>query len=147
MPARTRKTRKGEPFSIRLSTPTDELVADEARRSRRSKSSIVEELTEESARMRRFPGIGFRDEYPRRRPWVLGTGLDVWELIDVLESYGSAGAVVDDFPLVTERHVRLAAAYRDAYPEEIGEAIAENRRPANELERLHPFVRLGEHTR
>jgi len=147
MSARTRKTRKGEPFSIRLSSPTDELVADEARRTRRSKSSIVEELTEESARMRRFPGIGFRDEYPRRRPWVLGTGLDVWELIDVLESYGSTGAVVDDFPLVTEPHVRLAAAYRDAYPEEINEAIAENRRPADELERLHPFVRLGEHTR
>src|SRR6266540_3461475 len=129
MSARTRKTRKGEPFSIRLSSPTDELVADEARRTRRSKSSIVEEWTEESARMRRFPGIGFRDEYPRRRPWVLGTGLDVWELVDVLQSYGSAGAV------------------GDAFPEEIDEAIAENRRPADELERVHPFVRLGEHTR
>src|SRR5215207_11704686 len=128
MSPRARKPRKGEPFSIRLAAPTDELVAEEARRSRRSKSSVVEELTEESARMRRFPGIGFRDEYPRRRPWVLGTGLDVWELIDVLESYGSVGAVVDDFPLVTERHVRLAAAYRDAYPEEIDEAIAENHR-------------------
>ena len=97
--------------------------------------------------MRRFPRIGFRDEYPRRRPWVLGTGLDVWELIDVLESYGSTGAVVDDFPLVTERHVRLATAYRDAYPEEIEEAIAENRRTADELHRLHPFVRLGEPAR
>ncbi|HEY3017630.1 MAG TPA: DUF433 domain-containing protein [Gaiellaceae bacterium] len=147
MSTRTRKTRKGEPFSIRLSAPTDDLVADEARRSRRSKSSIVEELTEESARMRRFPGIGFRDEYPRRRPWVIGTGLDVWELIDLLESYGSTEAVVRDFPLVTERHVRLAAAYRDAHPEEIDEAIAENRRPADELQRLHPFVRLGEHAR
>jgi len=147
MPARSRKTRKGEPFSIRLSAPTDELVADEARRSRRSKSSIVEELTEESARMRRFPGIGFRDEHPRRRPWVIGTGLDVWELIDLLESYGSAEAVVEDFPLVTERHIRLAATYRDAYPEEIDEAIAENRRPADELQRLYPFVQLGEHAR
>jgi uncharacterized protein (DUF433 family) len=147
MSTQTRKARKGAPFSIRLSSPTDELVADEARRGRRSKSSVVEELTEESARMRRFPGIGFRDQYPRRRPWLIGTGLDVWELIDLLESYSSAAAVVEDFPLVTERHVRLAAAYRDAYPEEIDEAIAENRRPADELERLHPFVRLGEQTR
>jgi hypothetical protein len=48
---------------------------------------------------------------------------------------------------VTERHVRLAAAYRDAYPEEIDEAIAENRRPADELQRLYPLVRLGEHAR
>lgn len=146
MSAHTRRAKKGAPFSIRLSPLTDELVAEEARRARRSKSSVVEELTEESARMRRFPGIGFRDEYPRRRPWVIGTGLDVWELIDLVETYGSAAAVVEDFPLVTERHVRLAAAYRDAYPEEIDEAVAENRRPADELRRLHPFV-LGEHAR
>jgi uncharacterized protein (DUF433 family) len=147
MSARMGKTRKGAPFSIRLSAPTDELVADEARRARRSKSSVVEELAEESARMRRFPGIGFRDQYPRRRPWLIGTGLDVWELIDLVDHYGSAEAVVEEFPLVAERHVRLAAAYRDAYPEEIDEALAENRRPADKLQRLHPFVRLDDHAR
>src|SRR6266498_2647082 len=143
MSARTRKTRKGEPFSIRLSSPTDELVADEARRTRRSKSSIVEELTEEAARMRRFPGIGFRTNSPGTRDaWVIGTGLDVWELVELLSSYGSAEAVVEDFPLVSERHLQLARAYREAFPEEIDEAIAENNRPVEERVELHPLVEL-----
>jgi hypothetical protein len=38
---------KSAPFSIRLSTLTDELVTREARRTRRSKGAVVEMLTEE----------------------------------------------------------------------------------------------------
>jgi hypothetical protein len=53
------EARKGEPFSVRFSLPTDHLVEDEARRTRRSKSAIVETLTEEAVRTRRFAGIGF----------------------------------------------------------------------------------------
>ena len=33
---------------------------------------LVEALTEEAMRTRRFPGIGFRGEDARRRPWVRG---------------------------------------------------------------------------
>jgi hypothetical protein len=50
---------KGDPFSIRLSRSTELLVEGEARRTRRPKSAIVEALTEEAARVSRFPGIGF----------------------------------------------------------------------------------------
>lgn len=134
------KTTKGEPFSVRFSAPTDRAVADEARRSRRSKSAVVEALTEEAMRTRRFPGIGFRGEDARRRPWVIGTGLDVWEICELLEEAGSIEEVTMDTHLV-ERQLRLALAYRERYPDEITEAIAENRRPANEWQELYPFVR------
>ncbi len=93
--------------------------------------------------MRRFPGIGFRTNSPGTRDaWVIGTGLDVWELVELLSSYGSAEAVVEDFPLVSERHLQLARAYREAFPEEIDEAIAENNRPVEERVELHPLVEL-----
>jgi molybdopterin converting factor small subunit len=36
--------------------------------------------------------------------------------------------------------VRLAAAYREAFPEEIEEAITENRRTVDDLRELYPFV-------
>jgi hypothetical protein len=36
--------------------------------------------------------------------------------------------------------VRLAVAYRDAYPEEIDEAIADNRRPRSDVAVLFPFI-------
>ncbi|HLY64678.1 MAG TPA: hypothetical protein VKU60_04005, partial [Chloroflexota bacterium] len=72
---------KGAPFSIRLSRPTELYIEAEAHRTRRSKSAIVEDLTEEAARMRRFPGIGFRQNTldGGRDAWIMGTGFDVWE--------------------------------------------------------------------
>jgi len=134
---------KGEPFSVRLTLTTDRAVEAEARRTRRSKGAVVESLAEEAMRVRRFPGIGFRGDDARRRPWILGSGLDLWEIVHMLEDYGSIERLVRDTQL-TERQVKLALAYRDAYPEEIEEAIAENRRSAAELGELYPFVEIAE---
>lgn len=144
MPRRQRAPHRqtGEPISIRLSTATDQLVAAEAKRTRRSKSAVVSAFTEETARIRRFPGIGFRGDDAARRAWVIGSGLDVWELIHMLEDFGSVERLLAESH-VTERHVRLALAYRDAYPEEIADAIAENRRPAEELKALYPFIGIA----
>lgn len=57
----------------------------------------------------------------------------------MLEDFGSIERLLSETQL-TERGVRLAAAYRDAYPEEIAEAIADNRRPLDELKTLYPFI-------
>jgi uncharacterized protein (DUF433 family) len=138
----SQRARKGEPFSVRFSLPTDHLVEDEARRTRRSKSAIVEALTEEAVRTRRFAGIGFRGEDAARRPWVIGSGLDVWEIIQMLEDFGSIESLAEQTQL-SERQVHLAVAYRDSYPEEIAEAIAENRRTAEQWRELYPFIELS----
>jgi uncharacterized protein (DUF433 family) len=132
---------KGEPFSVRFTRSTDAAVAAEARRVRRSKSAVVEALAEEAMRTRSFPGIGFRGEDAGRRPWVVGSGLDVWEICHMAEDFGSAEALVADTHL-SDRQVRLALAYRERYPEEIGEAIEENARQLDEWHELFPFVRV-----
>lgn len=129
--AASQRVRKGEPFSVRFSLPTDHLVEDEARRTRRSKSAIVEALTEEAARARRFAGLGFRGEDAARRAWAIGSGLDVWEVVQMLEDFGSIESLLEQTQL-SERQVQLAVAYRDSYPDEIAEAIAENRRTAEQ---------------
>lgn len=141
-PTASQRARKGEPFSVRFSLPTDHLVEDEARRTRRSKSAIVEALTEEAVRTRRFAGIGFRGEDAARRPWVIGSGLDVWEIVQMLEDFGSVESLVEQTQL-SERHVRLAVAYRDSYPEELAQAIAENRRATEQWRELYPFIELS----
>lgn len=138
-----KKVPKGDPFSVRLSRATDQLVEAEARRTRRSKSAIVEALTEEAARTRRFPGIGFRGDDIRRRPWVIGSGLDVWEIVEIVESYNSPEEAGSELQLAP-RQIALALAYRDAHPQEIGDAIAENRRPLDEFQTLYPFVSIVE---
>jgi uncharacterized protein (DUF433 family) len=130
---------KGQPFSVRLEEQTERLVEAEARRTRRTKSAVVEAFTEETARTRRFPGVAFRGDDARRRAWVIGSGLDVWEVIHMLEDFGSPETLVADTSL-TPAQVRLAVAYREAYPEEVDDAIADNRRPLADIAVLFPFI-------
>jgi hypothetical protein len=118
------------------------MVEEEARRTHRSKSAIVESLTDEAIRMRRFAGIGFRGEDAARRPWVIGSGLDIWEVIQLLEDFGSIERLTEETQL-TERQTRLALAYRDSYPEEIADAIAQNRRTAADWHELYPFIEFS----
>jgi len=134
--ARSHKGLKGEPFSVRFTLPTDRVVQEEARRTHRSKSAVVELLAEEAVRMRRFAGIGFRGEDAGRRPWVIVSGLDIWEIVQMVEDFGSVERLLAETEL-TERQVRLALAYRESYPDEVAEAIAENRRE------LYPFVEFS----
>ena len=133
---------KGQPFSVRLQEETERLVEAEARRTRRTKSAVVEAFTEETARTRRFPGIAFRGDDARRRPWVIGTGLDVWEIVHMLEDFAPEALVADTQVLPAQ--VRLAMAYRDSYPDEIAEAIAENKRPITDVAVLFPFIAVAD---
>jgi hypothetical protein len=117
---------KGQPFSVRLQEDTERVVEAEAKRTRRTKSAVVEAFTEETARTRRFPGIAFRGDDARR-----------------LEDFGSPEALVKDTTL-SPTHVRLAVAYRDAYPDEINDAVAENRRPLADIDVLYPFLSVSD---
>ena len=134
---------KGQPFSVRLQEETERLVEAEARRTRRTKSAVVEAFTEETARTRRFPGVAFRGDDARRRPWVIGSGLDVWEIVHMLEDFGSLEELVGDTQL-SPAQVRLAMAYRDNYPDEIAEAILENGRPITDVAVLFPFITVAD---
>jgi uncharacterized protein (DUF433 family) len=130
---------KTQPFSIRLGAQANLLVADEVRRSGHSRSVVVEELTEEAAKTRLFPGIAFRGR--PRRAWVIGSGLDVWEVVELLRSYdGDDESLRADHPLVSDSHLRLARAYAASFPTEIEMLIQENHRPLDALHELYPFL-------
>lgn len=132
---------KTTPFSIRLGPTASILVAEEARRAGRSRSAVVEELAEEAAKVRLFPGIGFRGR--PRRAWVVGTGLDVWEIVDLLRSYeGDAEKLRESHPLVSDRRLRLARAYAERFPDEIGDLLEANWRPLDDLRALYPFLEV-----
>jgi uncharacterized protein (DUF433 family) len=130
---------KAAPFSMRLSDATDKLVSEEAKRTRRTKGAVVEGLAEEGLRTRRFPGIAFRGSDWNRRPWVIGTALDVWEIVAASRSYRTPGemAAAND---LTEPQIRLAVAYYAQFPDEIDAAIAESERPLGELQRQYPTI-------
>jgi uncharacterized protein (DUF433 family) len=130
-----------QPFSIRLGAQANRLVTEEVRRSGRPRSVVVEELAEEAAKTRLHPGIAFRGT--PRRAWVIGSGLDVWEIIELLRSYdGDEDSLRASHPLVTHRRLRTARTYAEHFPEEIEQMLHENQTPLEDLAQLYPFVQL-----
>jgi uncharacterized protein (DUF433 family) len=130
---------KSAPFSMRLSKRMETLIDREAKRTGRSKGAIVEALAEEALRMRLFPGIGFKGMDWDRRAWVMGTGLDVWQVVDIHKDVGSMERILESWS-INERQIQLALDYYKMFPEEIDAAIAENRRPIEQLEEEYPFI-------
>jgi hypothetical protein len=137
-----KRSAKTQPFSIRLGEDADLLVREEGRRSGRSRSAVVEELAEEAAKTRLFPGIAFRGT--PRRAWVIGSALDVWEIVELLRAYGDdEQALRESHPLVADRHLRLARGYAERFPDEIEPFLADTRRSLEELRSLYPFLENG----
>ena len=134
---------KSAPFSMRLSKRMEALVNVEARRTGRSKGAIVEALAEEALQMRLFPGVAFKGADWERRAWVVGTALDVWQIVDAhrdihsIERMTAGGSA-------NERQIRLALDYYEMFPEEIDAAIADNRRPIEQLEEEFPFITVSQ---
>ena len=110
----------------------------ENRRTRLPKSALLEILAEESIRTRRFPGIGFRGPEHARRAWVIGTGLDVWELVELYEGKGRERVLSEHN--VSERQLDLVLSYYDTYPSEKDEALEGNARPPEEWHEISPSV-------
>jgi hypothetical protein len=129
---------KSKPFTIRLSEEVEGWLERENRRTKLPKGALLEALAEESIRTRRFPGIGFRGPEHSRRAWVIGTGLDVWELVELYEGKGRERLL--EKHNVSERQLDLALVYRRAYPQEIDEVLEENARSPQEWHGLSPSV-------
>ena len=124
---------------MRLSDVTAQLVSEEARRTRRTKGAVVEGLAEEALRTRRFPGIAFRGSDWNRRPWVIGTALDIWEIVAATRAYRTPEEMAAATDL-TEPQIRVALAYYAEFAEEIDAAFAENERSLAEFQGQYPTI-------
>jgi hypothetical protein len=127
---------------MRLSKRMEALVDQEARRTGRSRGAVVEALAEEAMRMRMFPGIAFRGADWERRAWVIGTALDVWQIVEAYQDIGSIERMAEGGS-ADARQIRLALDYYERFPEEIDAAVAEDRRTIEELEEEFPFIAVS----
>lgn len=100
---------------------------------------MIEALADEALRVRLFPGLAFRGADWERRPWVIGTALDVWQIVDAYQDFGSVERMVRESD-IAERHIRLALAYHRRFPAEIDKATEQNRRGLEELRDTFPFI-------
>lgn len=83
------------------------------------------------------PGIVFKDGPAGRRAAVAGTGLNVWEIVEMHRSMGR-DLLLESMANVPERTLDAALRYREAHPEEVEAAIAENALGPEHWHRLHP---------
>ena len=127
---------------MRLSKGLEDQIDDEARRTGRSRSAVLESLAGEALRMRQFPGIAFRGADWERRAWVIGTALDVWQIVEAQREVGSVSELVAG-GAASARQIELAVAYAERFGEEIDRAIAENRRPLEQLRPEYPFIAVA----
>jgi hypothetical protein len=76
---------------------------------------------------------------------VIGTALDVWEILDLLRSYGDdEQSLTEAHPMVGMRQLRIARAYGQRFPDEIAAFHDEAGRSLDELQRLYPFLHTSE---
>ena len=120
MPRSGSRARKGEPFSIRFTLATDRMVQEEASRTRRSKSAVVEALTEDYVRTAFAYGLPRRDVYFRYA--LKATLIPLLTVIGLTYGYLLGGAVVAeyvfDWPGIGSYVVR--AITQSDYPAAVG---------------------------
>ena len=129
---------KSKPFTVRLSEEVVGWLERERVRTKLPKGTLLEALAEEAIRTRKFPGIGFRGPEHARRAWVIGTGLDVWEIVELYRGKGRERVLSEHD--VSARQLELALSCREAYPRGIERALEENARSAEEWHALSPCV-------
>lgn len=70
---------------------------------------------------------------------MLGTALDVWEIVAAARGFDSPQEMAAQTDL-TEAQVRLALAYHEEFPDEIDQTIRDNERPLEQLRREFPAI-------
>lgn len=109
--------------SFRFSEATLQRLDARAHEIRETRTGLAERYVEEGLRMDEHPGIGFADGPVGRRPVVLGTGLDVWEVVSGLHAAGSVEAMARYLELPVAQ-VRAAVRYYAAFRAEIDAELA-----------------------
>ncbi len=123
-------------LSMRSSARTLERLRERARLLGEKHTTLAERYLEEGVLMDENANIHFVDGALGRRPAITGTGLDVWEVVEV--AIDNAGSVADtaSYLELDPRLVESALRYYGANREEIDDWIARIR-ALNEREEAH----------
>ena len=123
-----------EPFAARFSRATLAHLNERAVRVGANKTALAERYVEEGLRMDEHPLIYFRNGAAGRRPALLGTRLDVWQVIETVRQNENAPADAAEYLDLPQSHVEACIKYYLSYEREIDEWIAREREAADEAE-------------
>jgi uncharacterized protein (DUF433 family) len=106
--------------SFRLSSRTLDLLSERAKETSESRNALAERLLDEGLRIDRHPLIRFRTGGSGlRRPALVGTRLDVWQVVDTARAENGDVAAAADYLGIPEALIRAAIDYYADFAEEI----------------------------
>jgi uncharacterized protein (DUF433 family) len=108
---------------MRPSRRTLDRLRERARLLGQKQTTLAERYLEEGVLMDEHPGVHFVDGAMGRRPAVLGTGLDVWEIALAAKDSGGSLAETAAYLEIDPRFVESALRYYGSNREEIDEWI------------------------
>lgn len=91
-----------------------------------TRTALAERLLDEGLRRIRHPRIDFADGPAGRRPFVLGTGLDVWEIVATIRANNDSTEETADYLQVQPAIIEAAARYHAEFGNEIDRWIDAN---------------------
>lgn len=128
--------------TLRIPAETVKAIEELAEATGQDFSGAAIGLLSEAVKMRRCPGIVFADGPMGRRARIVGTGLDVWEIIATYKTVDrDPSRLREAYHWLSDAQIRAALGYFAAYPEEIDRRISLNERWTREqLQRRHPAL-------
>lgn len=123
--------------SFRLPETTLQELGTRAQERHESANSLARRLIEEGLRTERHPLIWFREEAAGRRPAILGTRLDVWQVIEYLAANDQDVDEVAQILDIPAHWVRAAADYHAEYGTDVDAWATEESAFARRAEDAH----------
>jgi uncharacterized protein (DUF433 family) len=120
------------PLSLRLNDATISRLGSRAQRVHLAPRTLAQRYVEEGLRMDEHPLVRFADGPAGRRARLLGTGKDVWEVVEVVRDNGGDAAETARYLEIPLGLVQAAITYYGAYTAEIDQAIQANQEEAAE---------------
>ena len=118
---------KKKAVSFRFGTSTIERLKERSAETGSAQGVLAERYIEEGLQMDDHPGIYFRDGGSGRRPALLGTRLDVAEVIETLRQNSSSVAEAADYLDLSPAQVEMAVRYYAEYQRDVDAWIAQSR--------------------
>jgi hypothetical protein len=113
-------------ISMRLPAESGKRLKRMANRHGWTASDASARLVEEGLRRSEFAFIDFRDSPAGRQTYIQGSTLAVWEVMLLVRSYKGDLAAVAAHLRWPQAKEQAAVNYRDAFPAEIDDALAES---------------------
>jgi uncharacterized protein (DUF433 family) len=111
-------------FSLRVAAPVFESLERRAAERAESRNAVAERYIAEGVRMEEHPDVYFRDGALGRRAAIIGTRLDVWQVMDTLRNSGNSVEATAEYLDVSPAKVRAAIRYYAAYRDEVDDFAA-----------------------